>query len=198
MPGLLVSPSILIVMIRTNHVIYNTHVVMDSSRDVPVQREYFTHESLIQWVTAEGESSWMPSFGDNFFVSIVKTEFAIRADVSWMSVSGFCKRERALTALHALCPLNYLVDPYCYWGYRCLYSLYVKFRKFWVLTKPSWHEFTAELSHDRCQLYHRCASTSSLVLLATVVELFLERLLPSGDQERWPMSSLPLLHGWGF
>ena len=57
---------------------------MDSSRDVPAQREYFLHESLIQWVTAEGESSWMPSFGYNFFVSIVKTEFAIRVDANWM------------------------------------------------------------------------------------------------------------------
>ena len=198
MPGLLVSPSISIVMIRTSHVIYNTHVVMDSSRDVPVQREYFLHESLIQWVTAEGESSWMPSFGYNFFVSIVKTEFVIRADANWMSVSGFCKRERALTALHALCPLDCLVDPYCFWGYHCLCSFYVKCKKIWVLTKPSWHELSAELSHDRSYFFQRCPSTSSLVLLATVVELFLERLLASGDQERWPMGCLPLLHGWGL
>ena len=198
MPGLLVSLSISIVMIRRNHVIYNTHVVMDSSRDVPAQREYFLHESLIQWVTAEGESSWMPSFGYNFFLSIVKTEFAIRVDANWMRVSGFCKRERALTALQALCPLNCLVDPYCCWGYHCLCSFYVKYKEFWVLTKPSGHELTAELSRDRSQFFQRCAPTSSLVLIATVVEFFLERLLPSGDQERWPMGCLSLLHGWGF
>ena len=198
MPGLLVSTSISIVMSRTNHVIYNTHVVMDSSRDVSVQREHFLYESLIQWVTAEGKSPWMPSLKYNFFVSIIKAEFAIRVDANWMSVSGFCKRERALTDFHALYLLNCLVDPYCCWGYHYLCSFYVKCKNSWVLARLSWHELTAELSHDRSQFFHRCASTSSLVLLANVVELFLEYLLPSGDQERWPMGSLPLLHGWGF
>lgn len=198
MPDLLVSPSTPMAMVRMNHVIYNTIVVEYSSRDVPAQREYCPHEDLIQWVKAEGESSWKPSFGYNFFVLLVKTEFAIRADVNWMSVSCFCKRERVLTALRALSSLNCLVDPYCYWGYHCLCSFHVVYKKFRFLTNPSWHKFSAELSHDLSQVLHRCVSTSPFVLLTTVVESFPERLLSSGDQERWSMGCQSLLHGWGF
>ena len=96
-------------------------------------------------------------------------------DSERMSVRGLCSRERGLAALRASRLRNRLVAAHCPWGCH-----------------------SPELSHDRSQFFHRCASTSSLVLLANVVELFLEYLLPSGDQERWPMGSLPLLHGWGF
>ncbi len=188
MPDLSVSPLLSAVIIRSNRLMregfvssfvsalgdHQACIVVDTSRDLLVQRDCFSCESSIQWIKSGDGSIHELSFGRSLSVWLVKAGRVVGEVANQICVHDSSKKEKVLAHLH------------------------IKSYNFCVLDKLLWRKFGAELSHALPRLFRRYVWALFLIGREAAVELFPKSLIPSvGQQSSWRVRRLSLHRGWG-